>query len=158
MNNPEFLKNQKNDVLDLEKWAAYKANYKQAHDHDKNYTSITKQIDNFISSCASKKITNQDLNQLKTFCEYLLKDNTNLDIIMAMSDLDFKKSLVFVYDKCQKVGVVKTSNDTSITRKVGLVHKKGESVLKDMLVLLFSVTLTEQKTPKKEKTKKTIKK
>lgn len=158
MNNIEYLSEQKKSIFDFEKWSTYKANYKQAHDHDKNYTSIARQIDGLLVSCASKKITNQDINQLRTFCNYMLRDTNKIDTLKNMSELDFKKAVVNVYDKCQKVGVVKTSDDTTIKRAVELVHKRGEATLKDMLLLLFSVEQIESKPPKKEKAKKTIKK
>lgn len=158
MNNIEYLREQKKSVLDLEKWTTYKANYKQANDHNKNYTSIARQIDGLLLSCANKKITNQDIDQLKTFCNYMLRDTSKIDTLNNMSELDFKKAVVNVYDKCQKVGVVKTSDDTTIKRAVDLVHKRGEATLKDMLLLLFSVEQVENKPPKKEKAKKTIKK
>lgn len=158
MTNEQFLKNQKESILDKAKWQGYCLNYKQAHDHDKNYMSISKQVAKLIDSIASKKVTNKDIDDLKNFGEYMLKNENDIKWLKDCDGLEFKQYICKIYDKTQSIGVVTERTDTTITRKIDFKKASGVSVLRNFMLLMFSKFGVEQRPPKKEKAKKTIKK
>lgn len=157
MKNNEYLKNEKSKILDAEKWATYVANYKQANSKSKTYTSISKQATYIIDSLESGRVTNKDIDTLKTFANYMLKNKQDIEKINNFNDLDFKKQLVEIYNSTKKLGVEKTRNDDTITRRVVLKSATGVATIRTMLVLLFSNECFEKLPPKKDKAKKTIK-
>lgn len=158
MKNNDFLKNEIDKVIDKVKWSTYVANYKQANDKAKNYVSISRQATNLVASLEQGKVSNKDIDTLKSFASYMLKNASDIDTINKYSCLDFKKKLVEIYNTTKKLGVEKSKNDNSITRKIVLKSSTGVATIRTMLVLLFSGESVEFLPPKKEKAKKTIKK
>ena len=158
MKNQEYLKSEYEKIINKEKWATYVANYKHAHEKDKAYTSISRQASNLVASLEQGKVTNKDIDQLKTFATYMLKNASDIDTLKNYSCLEFKKRLVEIYNTTKKVGVEKTRENDSITRKVVLKSSTGVATIRTMLVLLFSTEMVEKLPPKKEKAKKTMKK
>lgn len=158
MKNQEYLKSEIEKIIDKKKWSCYVANYRQAHEKDKAYTSIARQATNLIASLEEGKVSNKDIDQLKNFANYMLKNTSDMDKITGLTSLDFKKRLVEIYNTTKKLGVEKTRGDGDITRKVVLKSSTGVATIRTMLVLLFSTEMVEKLPPKKEKAKKTMKK
>jgi hypothetical protein len=126
---------------------------------EKNKVGFATYVTNLVYKMLdSKRVTNDDINELVNLANYLLtNEKYNKFCELVKNGLDFKKSVVEILNKTLKVGVIATKTDTEKTQKMGFKMARGERVLRDLFLLLLSDTYI-TKIEKKDKTKKTIKK
>ena len=151
----EYKKEIINKVIDIKEYFNINKTYKLTNKND----SLNKMIERFLNVLKSKKVTNDDLNKFDYFVDKFVKNDKDKKRINDNYDkFTLKKLLVSIYQLTQKVGVVKTQTDTTITYQMGLKASSMFKVMQSMFVLLLGGKLTQTKPPKKEKAKKTIKK
>ena len=160
ISNTEFLKQEKSRILiDYTAYTAYCKAYKDAHGKDKNgFVSVPKQLDALLVACQNERLSNADIANLKSACQFLLKNKEDIAKLETIDILTFKKKIVEVYKQTKKVGVIVSEKDGKVSKEVGLVGLRGYKVISNMLLLLFTNKQTFVKPPKKDKTKKTIRK
>lgn len=156
-NKINLLKNIKGDLLiDSKAYNLYCKNYKQANEKQKNYTSVSKQLNNLMLNALDKKITNQNVSDFLTVASFLIKDKTQLYFIKSLDYMLIKKSIVKVAEHTQKIGLIKNDDGS---KSVDLKMRTGASIIKDALLLIFTNGKKYAiKKAQKEKAKKTLKK
>lgn len=159
MKNFEYLNEQKKSIFNDSQWATFKINYNQVKIQEKNKMGFATMVTNLVYKMLdSKRVTNENVADLMELANYLLTiDKYKRFCELVKNGLDFKKSVIEILEKTQKVGVIATKTDTEKTQKMGLKMARGERVLKDLFLVLLSDTYI-SKIEKKEKAKKTIKK
>lgn len=159
MKNYEYLNEQKKAIFNISQWLTYKANYNQVKMQEKNKIGFATYVTNLVYKMLdNKRVTNEDLNDLTNLAKYLLTiEKYNKFCELVKNGLDFKKSVIEILNKTQKVGVIATKTETEKTQKMGFKMARGERVLKDLFLILLSDTYI-TKIEKKDKAKKTIKK
>ena len=159
MKNYEYLNEQKETIFNEKQWATFKVNYNQVKMQEKNKVGFATMVTNLVCKMLdSKRVTNENINDLISLANYLLNiEKYNKFCELVKNGLDFKKSVVEILNKTQKVGVIASKTDTEKTQKIGFKMARGERVLRDLFLLLLSDTYM-TKIEKKDKAKKTIKK
>ena len=151
----DYLTYVKSLVIDKDTQKALNNNYKTSNKND----SINKLATRFIDKIKSKKIDNDTLDTTFNYFIDILVVNDNDKLKLKNIDkFTLKTQLFNIYNKCMTIGVIRSVSDSQVTFSYGEKHKTALSCLKDMFKMLLANKKIFNKPPKKQKTKKTIKK
>jgi hypothetical protein len=150
----EYLNEQTNKVIDFKTFLALNKNYKLTNKND----TLIKKLDRIILSLNNKKVTNDDLQIFDYLTNLFVIRKDDKQKITNINKLELKFKLVELYNKTKIFGVVKTIDNNNIVFDMGLKNPSSFKVFQSLYILLLKDVVTFKKPPKKEKSKKTIKK